>query len=67
MAKYFIASEPLDILARQTGSEAISLGSIVGIAKDAYTVGKDGYDAYEAVKDAYNNFKGSRSLLDELD
>ncbi|PCH34169.1 hypothetical protein WOLCODRAFT_135537 [Wolfiporia cocos MD-104 SS10] len=57
--------EIAELLARtDAGSEAISLGSLWDAAKDAYTIGKDGYDAYEAGKDAYNNIKNSRSLAD---
>ncbi|KZT08818.1 uncharacterized protein LAESUDRAFT_712843 [Laetiporus sulphureus 93-53] len=45
--------------AREDQSEAISLSGLWDAAKDVYTIGKDGYDAYEAGKNAYNSIKGN--------
>lgn len=48
---------PLTTLASSMGSGAISTGQVVGVAKDAWTIGNDAYDAYKAGKDAWQQLK----------
>ncbi|KAH9835851.1 uncharacterized protein C8Q71DRAFT_724425 [Rhodofomes roseus] len=42
---------------RYTDSRALSVGTAVNAAKDAYTIGTDAYDVYEAGKDAWKAIK----------
>ena len=44
-------------MASSMGSGAISTGQVVGVAKDAWTIGNDAYDAYKAGKDAWQQLK----------